>query len=273
MAFALLCTLLLVLFGCQISPRLIVTSVGPSPTPSPTETPTPGITPTPTPVPSPVPTPVFPTPTPTPAGLATPTPTPMSMAGDVGKKSPSTQFLFAASPDTRLMNGFRINSDGSLAPVPGSPFVTRTPLRSLASLENALIAAGEDTVFAFAIDSETGTIRQTDRVKTASITGLTASPSAKAVIVTTSVGNVTFRLSQGKLEALPEEMTAAAAASIKSQSPSSAVLDSSGRFMYMVDTGKAELQAFQVDHGKPAALSPHAYPVSRGTAAIALVKR
>lgn len=266
-AIACLCVALLILAGCQISPRLIVTSTGPSPTPSPTETPTPGTTPSPT----PVPTPVFPTPTPTPAGFATPTPTPTSMAGEVSKKDPPTQFLFAASPDSRLMTGFRINSDGSLAPVAGSPFVTRSQVRTLAAMPNALIAADQNTIFAFAVDKETGSIRQTDAVKIAAISRLTPDLPANVVIATTGTGKVAFHLLKGKLEPLPEEIVASEIASTQAQ-PSSAVLDASGKFMYVVDAGKAELAAFQVEHGKPVALSPPGYPVSRGTAAIALVK-
>ncbi len=268
LAWAIACAsiVLLVLAGCQISPRLLVTSTGPSPTPSPTETPTPGITPTPTPVPSPAP---FPTPTPTPAGFATPTPTPMSMAGAVDKKNSPSQFIFATSPDSRLMHGFKINSDGSLAPVSGSPFVTRTPLRLLASVQNALIAVGEDTIFAFTVDQETGSIRQTDAVRTAAISRLTPALPANAVIATTSAGNIAFRLSKGKLQPLPGEMAASEPASTQNQS---AVLDASGRFMYVIDAAKAELMAFHVEQGRPTALSPSGYPISPGTSAIALVK-
>jgi 6-phosphogluconolactonase (cycloisomerase 2 family) len=194
------------------------------------------------------------------------------MAASVDRRDPSSQFLFAVSPDERLIIGFRINSDGSLAPVSGSPFVTRTPLRLLVSVPNALIAAGPDTIFAFSVDKETGSIRQTDAVKTAAIARLHADFSANAVIVTTSAGKIAFRLSHGKLQTLPGEMATTETASAKDQPSSPAVLDASGRFMYVVDAGKAELDGFQVGQGKPTALSPPSYPVSRGTSAIAVVK-
>jgi 6-phosphogluconolactonase (cycloisomerase 2 family) len=196
----------------------------------------------------------------------------MSMADAVDRRDPSPQFLFAAYPDARLIIGFRINRDGSLAPVSGSPFVTRTPLGLLLSVGNALIAAGQDTIFAFSVDQETGSIRETDAIKTAAIARLLPDLSTNAVIATTSAGKMAFRLSKGKLQALPEEMATTETASAKGQSSPSAVLDASGRFMYVVDAGKAELQGFQVGQGKPAALSPPSYPVSRGTRAIAVVK-
>src|SRR5262249_20099333 len=125
--------------------------------------------------------------------------------------------------------------------------------------------------FAFAVDKETGSIRQTDAVKIAAISLLTTDLPASAVIATTGNGKVAFRLSKGKLEPLPEEIETSEIASAKIQ-PSFAVLDASGRFMYVADAGKAELAAFQVEHEKPAALSPPSYPVSQGTPAIALVK-
>ena len=194
------------------------------------------------------------------------------MAGNVSKKDPPSQFLFATSPDSRLMHGFKINSDGSLAPVSGSPFVTGIPLRSLASVQNALIAAGEDTILAFTVDQETGSIRQSDAIKTAAISRLTADLPANAVIATTSAGSIAFRVAKGKLEPLPGEIAASKPASTKAQAPPSAVLDASGRFMYVVDAGKAELAAFHVEQGRPKALSPPAYPLPSGTSAIALVK-
>ena len=71
--------------------------------------------------PSPSPTPNGPTPTPTPNGpTPTPTPTPVQTSGT---------FLYVANNgSTRQVggqvDGFRVNADGSLSPVPGSPFKT-----------------------------------------------------------------------------------------------------------------------------------------------------
>jgi 6-phosphogluconolactonase (cycloisomerase 2 family) len=71
--------------------------------------------------PNPSPTPNGPAPTPTPNGpTPTPTPTPVQ---------PSGTFLYVASNGSQRqvggqVEGFRVNADGSLSPVPGSPFKT-----------------------------------------------------------------------------------------------------------------------------------------------------
>ncbi len=170
------------------------------------------------------------------------------------------------------MNGFRINGDGSLEPVPGSPFVTSTPMRFAVSVHGALIAASKDSLFAFAVDHETGAIRQTSAFQTGAISKLATDLPANMVLATTQAGPIAFLVSNGKLMAVPGEMTDSEIATAKAQPQPSAVLDASGKFMYVADAAKAELAAFQVENGKPLALSPPAYPVPRGTAAIALVK-
>ena len=245
-AMASVCTLLAVLAGCVISPRRVVVN-GPSPTPTPTGTPTPGTTPS-------------------------PTPTPTPMAATVSKNS-TQQFLFAVSVDSPLMSGFKIGENGSLMPVPGSPFVISEPSRFVTSVQGALIVAGENTITAFRVYTETGSIQQTDGIRTSKISQLMTDLPANVVFAATEKGLVAFRVSEGKLKAMPGSVAASEMESIKAQSQPSAVLDASGRFMYMADASKAELAVFPVENGKLSTLSPSAtYPLPHGTASIALVK-
>ncbi|HKV92792.1 MAG TPA: hypothetical protein VJW20_09615 [Candidatus Angelobacter sp.] len=249
-AMAGVCTLLTVLAGCVISPRRVVIN-GPSPTPSPTGTPTPGTTPPPTP---------------------SPTPTPTPMATTVSKNS-GQQFLFVASADSPLMNGFKIGRNGSLMPVPGSPFVSNGPSRFLASVQGTLIVASGNTVSAFQVNAGTGAIQQADAIRTSRISRLMTDLPANVVVATTEAGPVAFLISHGKLKALPGSVAASEIASMKLQPQPAAVLDSSGSFMYVADAGKAELAVFPVENGKLSTLSPSAtYPLPHGAASIALVR-
>jgi len=168
------------------------------------------------------------------------------------------------------MNSFRLNEDGSLTPVVGSPFVTRSSLHLLTSLHNHLVAAGEDTLTAFVVDSETGAPRQTDGMKTGTISQLNVDAPGDTIVATTQAGPVAFRVSGGKLKVVPGAIAASELAAIKTQP--SAVLDASGRFMFVVDTGKGELAAFRIENGRPIPLPSSTYPVPRGTAALALVR-
>lgn len=245
-AMAGVCTLLAVLAGCVISPRRVVVN-GPSPTPTPTGTPTPGTTPS-------------------------PTPTPTPMAATVSKNS-AQQFLFAISADSPLMSGFKIGENGSLMPVPGSPFVSNQPSHFIASVQGALIVASENTITVFRVDAETGSIQQTDAVRTGKISQLMADLPANMVVAATEKGLVAFRISDGELKAMPGAVAVSEVASIKAQPPPSAVLDASGRFMYVADASRAELEVFPAENGKLSTLLPSAtYPLPHGTAAIALVR-
>lgn len=188
--------LFLIIAGCVISPRRVVNQ-SPSPTPTPTISPTP-----------------------------TPTPTPMA------KTVP--QFLFLGDAGTPLITGFRINSDGSLAPVPGSPFTINAPGRTLSAADDTLLITSELGITAFRVERETGFLEETDL---AGVSITAAEPSSAAN-------------SSGQL----------------------AVLDSSGSFMYVVDANRAELLPYRVDHGKLLALSPSAIPIPRSTTSIAIVR-
>src|SRR5581483_4859867 len=172
-------------------------------------TPTPGTTPTPTPI---------------------PTPTPMAAA--VPKNS-AQQFLFTASMDSPLISGFVIHKDGSLSPVPGSPFVIDGPVRSLKSLHNMLIVGAEKTIITFTVEENSGVLQQTESINT----------------------------SMSDLDG---------AISTPEQPPLSPprVLDASSKFMYVLDNKTAEILAYRIDGEKVLALLPPSYEVFRGTAFI-----
>jgi hypothetical protein len=171
------------------------------------------------------------------------------MATTVPATDPAPQFLFIASISSRLISGFRINNDGSLAPVSGSPFVTGAPARAIAGLQNALIVGDETGIKAFSVDKATGTIQQTDAI----------TPGEKLMV----------RVVEGKLQTLP---ALSSPSSTEARAAPPAVLDASGKFMYIVDSSQGELLAFRVEAQKLFPLSPPSYPLPGGSASITLVK-
>jgi 6-phosphogluconolactonase (cycloisomerase 2 family) len=142
------------------------------------------------------------------------------------------QFLFVARSDEPLISAFTINSDGSLAPVPGAPFQIGAPTRSLATLHDMLIAHGQGTVIVYKVDKETGALQQMDSVESAM----------------------------------------AELSSTRTAGSQTAVLDASGRFMYVADVDRRELLAYRVENGKPLALSSSAIPIAGATSSMAIVK-
>jgi hypothetical protein len=197
---AVLLVLFLVIAGCVISPRRIVNQ---SPSPTPTASPTATVSPT-------------------------PTPTPTPMAATV-----PAQFLFIGQSDMAVVTGFRINSDGSLAPIPGSPFTISAPVRSLMAARDTLIVASGDTVSAFRVDKETGSIHPPDST---SVSITEADPSSSAA------------------------------------GPNMAVLDATGKFMYVADITRSELLPFRVENGKLFEISRSATPIPNATTSVAIVK-
>lgn len=101
----------------------------------------------PTPTPAPSPTPIVSSPgTPTPTPTATPTPSPVA-AGT---------FVFSGSPlENRAVTGYRLNDDGTLTPIPGSPFPVNG---ALAVSGNFLVSAQDGVVVTFKIDPGTGSL-------------------------------------------------------------------------------------------------------------------
>jgi hypothetical protein len=232
--------LLAALAGCVISPRRTVVEATPTPTPTATPTPTPVLTPTPTP----------------------------TAAAEVPKIGAGAQFLFVGgAAGSSLISGFKINQDGSLIPVPGSPFAMSVPVEAVASMQGTLIVAGEKSITAFAVDKATGFIQQTDSIQSETISNLDADSSQNAIFATTQKGSTAFGLSNGKLTPLPS-----VSANPTRQSSPPAVLDATGQFIYVINPAKAEVAAYRVDRGKTEALTPPTYPVSEGASSLTLVK-
>ena len=203
------------------------------------------------------------TPTPTPAPTATPTPT-------ASKEVPrAPQFVFVGDPGSPLMTGFRINSDGALTPVPGSPFSISAAVQAETSLPGTLIVATQTSINVFTVDREAGSIQQIDSIKASGVQSLHADAAASAIFATTQQGTIVYRMSNGKLQ--PLSMEVASALTMPKENPSMAMLDGSGQFMYVMNQSKAEIQAFRVDQGRPQPLTPSAYPASRGANSITLV--
>ncbi len=188
------------------------------------------------------------------------------------KSGSGAQFLFIGDASDALINGFRINQDGSLTPVPGSPFPTTAPVHSAASLHGTLVVANETSLTAFAVDKETGFIQPTDSIKADAVKSLEADSAENAIFATTQKGTIAFRVSNGKLEPLPAALAVSAREPSLASHPPSAVLDASGQFMYVIDATRAEIAAYRVDGGKPVPLSPSAYPVARSADSLTLVK-
>jgi hypothetical protein len=232
--------LLIAIVGCVISPRRIVAQ-GPSPTPTPSVSPTPAFSPTATPTPTPTPTPatrIIPSPTPTATPTLTPTPgvspTPSTtMAAGVPQADAPAQFLFTTAPNSLLITGFKVNNDGSLLPVRGSPFLLSSPARGVTSVQRSLIVVGDSTLTVLAVDKETGSIQQTD---------LVSAPTAASDL-----------------------------SSLAMSASRQAVLDANGRFMYVVDAGRGELAAYRINDGKLSTVAAR-YPVPDGTSSITLVQ-
>ena len=250
--------LAVVIAGCTISPRRLVdNNPSPSPTPTVSPTPTPAITPTP-----------FPTPTasPTPTPTATPLPTPTPMAAEVAATKP--EFLYTADPSSGLLSGYRISADGSLTPVPGSPFVADHPPQKLAALRNVLLMAAKTTITAYEVDQESGSIRRTDSLPLKDIAALTVDVSSGAFYASTGKGILAYKVTGGRLHPAPAP-TAFPQAPPDTRAGDSA-LDRTGKFMYVLDHAAAVVSAFRVKNLGLVPLSPASYPTSRGTLSLAI---
>ena len=135
------------------------------------------------------------------------------------------QFLFLSDPATPLVYGFRIHDDGSLAPVPGSPFPVGFTPRALGSIDDLLLLVTQDGATAFAVDRETGTL----------------DPQHPA--------------------ALPDDP---ALLMLLRAKPQIAAFDSTARFWYIIDGNREELGALRTVHGGRAKLL-QSYPVAKNS--------
>jgi len=167
-----------------------------------------------------------------------------------------------------LITGFRINHDGSLAPVAGSPFPSQNAAH-VAALDNLLMVAGKTGIKLFSVDKESGAILQTDAIEAGPVSELLRDPATNVVVAVTPGQRLLLSAVKGKLQALP---AGNALSPRDARVLPLAVLDASGKFMFVVDSSSANLMAFRVESGKSVPLSPASYPLPGGSASITLVK-
>lgn len=179
-----------------------------------------------------------------------------------------SEFLFAADPGASRVVAFKINADGGLSSVPGSPFEAADSPQFAATVGNHLLVAGKRTLTAFAVNKETGAISQTDVLALPSISDLVAEPSSATVFAAVANGQVAIRVVNNKFQAAPaSEAALRGAPSGDAVSRRQAAIDATGKFFYVLD-GKGFVSVFQLQSGKPVPLSPSSYPVGEGASSI-----
>jgi len=225
-----------------ISPRrLVINNPSPTPTVSPTISPTPSPFPTPT---------ISPTPTPTPTPMAAVVP---------------SQFLFTADPGAGVILGFKINRDGGLSPVPGSPFVMAESPRLIAGTGENLFVAGRTKLTLFVADEETGTLRKADVAPVPRLSSMAADLPSSTIFASSLAGELAVRAVNHRIQ------VSAAAEPAEARAPTS-VLDSSGSFMYTLDRATGTISIFTVRNGAPDPESLRSYPAGHGSTSLAILK-
>jgi hypothetical protein len=256
--------LALSLNGCVISPRRIVDN---QPSPTPTTTPTPGTTPTPTPTPGTTPTP-------------SPTPTPVGGAGTMSAKvNRVVEFLFVADEKSNSLQGFRIEGDGALSAVTGSPFQIGDTPHHLLSSGDSLIMSGSAAIIVFQVDQTSGALRQTDSVA-ASSPDVIINP-VTGILSSTANGETTsYRLVKGLMQTIGSSpatiqnkaLLSPAAGRIPGLIPENTVTDATGAFAYALNTKTGQIDAFKVASDKRLTpLDPPSYPAGQSAVSIALI--
>jgi len=186
-----------------------------------------------------------------------------------------TEFLFTADPVAGVILGFRINSDGGLSAVPGSPFMAAHSPRLVAALGSNLLVADEKNLNVFAIASQTGKITKTDSRALPAISNLTVDPVSKVAFATMPGEQVTLQVVNNKLRISAKSgMTSSSAltAATTEATVNKPVIDASGRFAYSLDSSTGEISAFRVDNGKMTSLSPATYAAGHGAVSLSIVK-
>ena len=148
---------------------------------------------------------------------------------------------------------------------------TGAPVSSIAAMDNALIVANKNSISAFAVNKETGALQQTDSMKAEGVQALEAHANEHAIVANSEQGSASMRFTNGKLEPMPVAVQAASESATVPRS-TSAALDASGKFMYVINAAQAEIAAYRVEQGRPEALTPASYPISRSAQSLAVVK-
>jgi hypothetical protein len=253
---------LAVIAGCQISPRRIAVNTGPTPSPgiTPTVSPTPGGIPTPSPTISPIP--------------ATPTPSPMAATATV----PQFVFVAASGSPAGSISGFKVESDGSLSPLPQGTVPLAEPTIKMLALDGRLAVVGQKRVSLFAVDSATGMLHLSHVTAINHLRVLAPRSSVQSPFVLDANNQLMLQSRDGHLTATGISVTETGASLNDStlndsaeQSPSTSVLTRDQQFMYVLDRSASQLRAFRAEGNHAAPLTPEAYPVAKGTSALAIV--
>jgi hypothetical protein len=187
-----------------------------------------------------------------------------------------SQFLFTADPEAGLILGFKINSDGGLSPVPGSPFIEPNSPTLVAAIGKNLFVADKIGLTAFAVNSETGTITKIDSIAMPSISNLSVDSSDGVAFATSGTRRTAVRVIGNKIQ--PGEVSGimllrSGTSTLAGQANTGQeVRDSSGRFSYSLNTSTGEISAFQVEGGRMVPLSPASYPAGHAAVSLAIAK-
>ena len=140
-------------------------------------------------------------------------------------------------------------------------------------MPGVLLAARESGVDVYRVDGVSGSLEQIGSSKTAKITRFlpATDQSMNTVVAVSESGVIALRLVGGKLLETASGAVAADTMRLKATAEQPAVLDASGRFMYILDVAKSEITAFRVEEGKPVPLSPASYSIPHGTSSIVFV--
>ena len=180
-----------------------------------------------------------------------------------------SQFLFTADPTAGVILGFKINRDGGLSPVPGSPFVSDDSPRLVATLQGHLLVAGKGALAAFAVNKASGTLTQTDSRPMPLISDLEIDASSHVAFATEGSRRIALRLEENKIQitSASEIMPFRKEAPIDSMTGKT-VVDITGQFSYAIDSSKGQISSSRVEDGKIVLLT--SYPAGHGAVSLAI---
>lgn len=187
-----------------------------------------------------------------------------------------SQFLFTADPSAGVILGFKINSDGGLSSVPGSPFVAPDSPTLLAASQKDLFVANKSGLTVFDVNRETGTITKMDSVAMPSITNLSVDSADGTVFATSGTRRTEVQVVNGKIQfgAVSGIMLMNTGTSSKAGevSASQQVKDATGEFSYALNSSTGEISAFRVEGSSLVPLSPATYPAGHAAVSLAVAK-
>jgi 6-phosphogluconolactonase (cycloisomerase 2 family) len=187
-----------------------------------------------------------------------------------------SQFLFTADPSSGVILGFKINSDGGLSPVPGSPFVSPNSPTLLASSGKDLFVANKSGLTVFQVNRESGAITKLDSVAMRAITNLSVDSADGTAFATsgtrrTEVHVVNDKIQLGAVSGIML-MNAGTSSPAEEASASQQVKDASGQFSYALNSSTGEISAFRVEGSSLVPLSPATYPAGHAAVSLAIAK-